>query len=214
MIKYSDNIDCIKNRKFSCKLFKIYDNSLDGLVEKIYKSKKYKRIKNNLSMICINIECIPNNIVFLDDIINIHNDISILEYKKLISSIATTRDLYISSNLDEIYYEIIYTDLSEKYLYSLAIFDYGLLYGNFRMYNKNEEIIVKNLHRSYGNDIKFKIDEIITQIDSSITERNIIDGVFCMYGGTIYDINNEPVKRLYEADLPIPVSLFKPLNGE
>lgn len=202
-----------KNRKFSCELFKIHGNSLDGLIEKISKSRKYKRIKNKLGMICINIECILNDIVFLYDIIDTINHISVLKYKKIISSIATSRDLYISSNLDEIYCETICADLSDEYSFSPAIFDYGLLYGNYRMYNKDEEVAIKNLHRSYGNNVDFKIDEVLTPANSIINERSISYGVFCMYGGTVYD-DGKPVKYLYEADLPIPVSLFKPLNEE
>lgn len=216
MIKYSEFIDCLDGRILSCPDFKVKATTLDGLIDKIRKSRKYNKVKNKINSICIYIESIgvDNNFVFLDDVF-MYDSLDIPSMKKLISSIARSRFLIIAPDLSEIYSEEIHVANKNSSIF-LGVFDYSLMYGDYEKYTNGCKVkipLFEGLYRNSNNGTTFIIDRLIHDPETKmVTKNDFINGIYCMYEGNIYDDAENESGWVEEADTPIPVSLFKPIK--
>lgn len=216
MIQYSEFIDCVENRSLYCPEFRVRDNTLEGLLNKLRKSRKYNRMKQKIYSICIDIESLDaNNFVFLDDIIGDSN-LDIPTVKRFASGIARSRHIYISPDLSKIYSETILANNKDSSVF-LGVFDYSLMYGNYDKYTSGCLVkipLFKGMYRNNNNGTTFKIDRIIHDPKTKIVTKNeIINGIYCIYEGVILDDAGAVSGWIEEADIPIPVSLFKPIKG-
>ena len=214
MIKYEENIDCVIGRKLYCRDFNIKGKTLKEVISKISKSRKYIKYKNKINSICIDIEGIArkNDFIFLDDVV-INDNLNVDDSKRIISSIAITRHLYVSPDLSEIYSEIICARNKDSST-MVGVFDYSLMYGNYEEYvdGNSVKIPLWEGYRNSNNGTIFRIKGIIHHPNAIITRDMFSNGVYCMYEGTIYDDNGSMSGWVEESDIPIPVSLFKPIK--
>lgn len=215
MIKYEENIDCIVDRELYCREFNIKGKTLKEVISKISRSRKYTKSKNKINSICIDIEGITrkNDFIFLDDVV-INDNLNVDDLKRIISSIAITRHLYVSPDLSEIYSEIICAR-NKDFSTMVGVFDYSLMYGNYEEYV--DGCIVKiplwEGYRNLNNGTTLRIKGIVHHPKNTIVTRDMFsNGVYCMYEGTIYDDNGSMSGWVEESDIPIPVSLFKPIK--
>ena len=205
-IKYEDKLDAIKNRKVECKLFKIKGDSLDEVIDKIKKKRKYKKIKDTIQYIKINIESLENNnYIFGNDIIR--NGMDMNECKRIASSISTYRYLGLSADLSEIYFERIDVNMDEDSPASL-FFDYGLIYGNYDKLNNGEIIKIPwELCNHYYTSM-YKLCGIESDSSKLIDIEDVSNGLFYMYFGNLLDLEGNYITSIDEMSDPIPVSLI------
>lgn len=217
MIKYANHIDSLilssgKSRIFSSERYNKKANSLSKLVEKISRCRKYKKEKDKIIDVAISIECpsYKNNFVLLGDVMP--ETCTLVEYKKMISAIADIRMLYLSPNMDEIYSEWI--DAIDNKHAPVAIFDYGLMYSKYKKYKNGDLVKVPNWsHCDYYTNV-LKIKEPRFMKDSIVKYDDNHSTIGCMYTGIFLRENGDPEDSIWDTDVPIPVSLFKPLNEE
>ena len=207
-IKYEDKLDAIKFRKFRSYDFNVKAKSLDKLVEKIYKSKKYKMIKDSMLFVSIEVECLNSDTwVLVPDIFP--DELSVLDAKRLASSIAVSRTIALSPDLTEIYFEKLRIKVG-KTRGTLLYFDYGLLYGNYEPLDLNKPLTVNVPWRMYGSDTSYYIiDRLINNPNIRLKTKDLISyEAYYMYGGELCDKYNRIIGWIEEAEDPIPVSLI------
>lgn len=207
MIKYSEELYSTDSKQFifeSPETGNLKSDNLDDLI----KSLSSMKIKgNHIEHYFINIFKNNNasNEVYINDIIDDNKSYSVLEIKKLMSEIAINRFVIVSSSLDEIYSEEIEVKVDE-FSTVTSYFDYGLLYGNKSFSEK--DIVYTNYLNSEKNGIKFQIERLPNPIDMKIAGRNVSEGVYCMYNGTLLDKKNNEFQIIDTIDIPIPSSTF------
>ncbi len=209
MIKYIDKIDSIENKIFYSSDFELASTSLEGLIENIRNSSGYEQKKESSYKFMIAIINTGNNCycTLSDEIDRIGGDkeINIYEEKAIVSSIAYNRYIAISSNLDEIYYEVIYVCIDDGCVgWNNYSFDYGLMYGDYEKYNELECVDIRYPHSENIDAL------IITKVESPTTKLKVSDlhkEIGCMYSGDLYDSDGEFIAFMYTTDV-LPVSLF------
>ena len=205
-IKYEDKLNAIKNRKVECKLFKIKGNSLDEVIEEIYNSKKYSKIKDSLQYIIINIESLDDDSwVYGNDIMR--NGMDMNECKRIASSISTYRYLGLSPDLSEIYFERIDINMDEVSPVSL-FFDYGLIYGNYDEISYGELINIPWELSNHRYTSIYRIVGIESDSSKLIDIEDVSNGLFYMYFGNLLDSEGNYITSINEVSDPIPVSLI------
>lgn len=208
-IKYSDKIDAIKYRNFISCSFKTKGNSLSDLIEKIRKNKKYKKKKDSIPYIQIKVESLDDDTwILLKDIFP-SKELSMLDAKRLASSIATHRILGLSPDLSEIYFEKIHVKVDET-TSALLYFDYSLIYGDYKLLDLSKPIRVNVPWKVYEADTSYYIiQKLINNPNDTLNIDELIrDGVYYMYGGTLYDNEDEEVGYIEDVENPIPLSLI------
>lgn len=205
-IKYEDKLNVIKNRKIECKLFNVKGNSLDEVIEQIYNSKKYKKIKDSIQYIKINIESLDNDSwVYGNDIMR--NGMDMNECKRIASSISTYRYLGLSADLSEIYFERIDINMDEDCPASL-FFDYGLIYGDYDKINNGEIIKIPwELCNHYYTSM-YRICSIESDSSKLIDIEDVSNGLFYMYFGNLLDSEGNYITSIDEMSDPVPISLI------
>ena len=207
-IKYEDNLDAIKFRKFRSYDFNVKAKSLDKLVEKIYKSKKYKMRKDSMLFVSIEVECLNSDTwVLVPDIFP--DELSVLDAKRLASSIAVYRVITLSPDLSEIYFEKIRVKVG-KTRGTLLYFDYGLLYGNYKPLDLSKPLKVNVPWRKYGVDTSYYIiDRLINDPNEILKTKNLTSyEAYYMYGGELYHNDNRVIGWIEAVENPIPLSLI------
>lgn len=207
-IKYSDKLDGINFRTFESYDFKVKSDSLEGLIEKICKKRKYKKIKDDVSYIEINVESLNNDTwILMSDIFP--KELSVLEVKRLSSFIATKRIIALAPDFSEIYFEVFHvkTGCSSS---SLFYFDYSLLYGNYKPLDLSKLVRTNVPWEMYKTKTSYYIVERLLSDPNRIIKLEDIElhDLYCMYGGTLYDSNNEVVGYIEDIENPVPLSLI------
>ena len=208
-IKYSDKLDGINFRTFESYDFKIKSESLEVLIEKICKNKKYKKKKDSIPYIQIKVESLNDDTwILLKDIFP-SKELSMLDAKRLASSIATHRILGLSPDLSEIYFEKIHVKVDET-TSALLYFDYSLIYGDYKLLDLSKPIRVNVPWKVYEADTSYYIiQKLINNPNDTLNIDELIrDGVYYMYGGTLYDNEDEVVGYIEDVENPIPLSLI------
>ena len=209
MIKYSDKINCTRNKLFYSKEFGVKEKSLKDAVDAIANHKKYAEKCATSDYICIDIEGVDsNNKIFLDDVIV--GDVSVLDFKKLISAIAFKRSIAISTDLSEIQHELLFATNITNLTSTPAMFDYPLIYGDYENFDGCTVEIpkLKDCRNPKGGTI-FTACGVIHPANSIVTSNMRMYGVYCMYSGIIWNEHGDVVGDIDMGDAPIPPSLYK-----
>lgn len=207
-IKYEDKLDAIKFRSFKYSNFKAKASSLNELIDKIKKKRKYKKIKDNKPFIIIEIESLGNDTWVVESDI-FPDELSVLDAKRLASSIATHRLLGLSPDLTEIYFEEIHfkiDDCSSTMIY----FDYSLLYGNYKPLDLSTPIRSNVPWEMYKTKTSYYIiDKLINDPNETLRIEDLNSNeAYYMYGGDLYDENDKLIGWIEPVEHPIPLSLI------
>lgn len=208
MIKYIDKIQNIENKIFYSYDFELASTSLFDLIDKIKKSDCYNEKKSYSYDFVINIINTDSTAKSLSSLISEDaKDLMIDMYdaKTMLSNIAYTRNIRISTNLDEVYSETIEVPIdSSNDGCNIFSFDYGLMYGHHQVYNNNDYVEIKYTRMNEIGHI------IITDVNLPNTKFKLDDlhkEPSCIYYGDIYDANDE-FETTADTVSIVPVSLL------
>ena len=210
MIKYADKLEYVDNHIFISNEYRVVANSLQEIVELIKNKNKYRFFKNKRIHPYIMIKAKPlnpSNMIFKEG--GIKPSYSLLEAKSLLSKHCIDRWIYLSLDLDEIYFESIDIRIIGEGDTSITnFFDYAILYGN-KEYNFGDIVSIPKWRSRGRTSNIYKITEVPYPKNSIITDQIILHfGIFCIYEGQLLDNNNQTIGYVEELDPPIPVALF------
>ena len=208
MIKYIDKIQNLENKIFYSHDFELASTSLRMLIAEIKYSNSYNKKKlysYNFVIDIINISDFakPLSSIISEDTKDLMIDM--YDAKTMLSNIAYTRNIRLSTNLDEVYSETIevpiYTSNDGLYVFS---FDYGLMYGHHQVYNNNDYVEINYTRNNETGHI------IITDVNLPNTKFKLSDlrkEPSCIYYGDIYDVDDE-FETTADMISIVPVSLL------